>query len=282
MTVHEAQPCLRDVFTLKDFKSSVEPIWCSGCGDFGVLQAIQRALADIGRPPHEVAVVSGIGCSSRLPAYTTAYGFHGVHGRALPVATGLKLARPDLEVITVGGDGDGYSIGGNHFLHACRRNVNLTYIVMDNRVYGMTKGQPSPTTEADWDSDAAPGGTGVKPFSPLAIALAAGANFVARGFALDVKPLAAMIVEAVRHPGFSFVEVLSPCITFRPEEMEWKKSIERNSIQPTADRAAATATILGGEEMATGIFFKGDRGAYASAPLGHGDAEKIAAKFVVG
>ncbi len=283
MTVHETpHACPSQALTLKDFKSSVEPIWCSGCGDFGVLQSLQRALAELGRPPHEVVVVSGIGCSSRLPAYTTAYGFHGVHGRALPAATGLKLARPDLQVITVGGDGDGYSIGGNHFLHACRRNVDLTYIVMDNRVYGMTKGQPSPTTEADWDSDAAPGGTGVKPFSPLAIALAAGANFVARGFALDVKPLASMIVEAVRHPGFSFVEVLSPCITFRPEEMEWKKTIERNVVETTTDRAAATAAILGGAEMATGIFFKGDRGAYGAAPTGHGDAEKIAAKFVVG
>lgn len=283
MTVHEApHACPQQALTLKDFKSAVDPIWCVGCGDFGVLQALQRALAEIGRPPHEVAVVSGIGCSSRLPAYTTAYGFHGVHGRALPTATGLKLARPDLEVITVGGDGDGYSIGGNHFLHACRRNVDITYIVMDNRVYGMTKGQPSPTTEADWDSDAAPGGTGVKPFSPLAIALAAGANFVARGFALDVKPLASLIVEAVRHPGFSFVEILSPCITFRPEEMEWKKSVARNSVEPTADRAEATARVLGGGELATGVFFKGDRGPYRPEPQGHHDAEKIAAKFVVG
>ncbi|WP_333825587.1 2-oxoacid:ferredoxin oxidoreductase subunit beta [Pinisolibacter sp.] len=282
MTIHEQPHACPQQLTLKDFKSSVEPIWCSGCGDFGVLQSLQRALAELGRPPHEVVVVSGIGCSSRLPAYTTAYGFHGVHGRALPVATGIKLARPDLEVITVGGDGDGYSIGGNHFLHAARRNVDLTYIVMDNRVYGMTKGQPSPTTEADWDSDAAPGGTGVKPFSPLAIALAAGANFVARGFALDVKPLAAMIVEAVRHPGFSFIEVLSPCITFRPEEMEWKKSVERGAIQPTSDRAMATAAVLSDTEMSTGIFFKGDRGVYREAPKGHGDAEKIAAQFRVG
>ena len=183
---------------------------------------------------------------------------------------------------SVGGDGDGYSIGGNHFLHACRRNVDLTYLVMDNRVYGMTKGQPSPTTEADWDSDAAPGGTGVKPFSPLAIALAAGANFVARGFALDVKPLAAMIVEAVRHPGFSFVEILSPCITFRPEEMEWKKQIARGTIEPTADRAAATARVLTDGDLSTGVFFKGDRGAYAAEPQGHRDPEKIAAKFLVG
>ncbi len=263
MNFPEAIACSRHDLTLKDFKSNVEPIWCPGCGDFGVLQALQRALAQNGRPPHEVAVVSGIGCSSRLPAYTTAYGFHGIHGRALPVATGLKLARPELEVVVVGGDGDGYSIGGNHFMHACRRNVNLTYIVMDNRVYGMTKGQPSPTTEADWDSDIAPGGVGVSPFSPIAIALAAGANFVARGFGLDVKPLADILLAAMRHPGFSFVEVLSPCITFRPEEMEWKKTIKRGAIQPTSDRKTAMAAVLATDELASGIIYQGDRPAYS-------------------
>jgi len=272
----ETTACSRADLTLKDFRSGVEPIWCPGCGDFGVLQSLQRALAANGRPPHEVALVSGIGCSSRLPAYTSAYGFHGVHGRALPVATGLKLARPELEVVVVGGDGDGYSIGGNHFMHACRRNVNLTYIVMDNRVYGMTKGQPSPTTEADWDSDIAPGGVGVSPFSPIAIALAAGANFVARGFALDVKPLADILVAAMKHPGFSFVEVLSPCITFRPEEMDWKKQIKRNAIATTTDRKAAMAAVLGADELMSGIIFAGDRPAYAEdlpAPEGLADIE---------
>lgn len=283
MSIHElsirepAAPACPQSLTLKDFKSGVEPIWCPGCGDFAVLQALQRALAAHGRPPHEIALVSGIGCSSRLPAYTSAYGFHGVHGRALPVATGLKLARPDLEVIAVGGDGDGYSIGGNHFLHACRRNVNMTYIVMDNRVYGMTKGQPSPTTEPDWDSDIAPGGSGVAPFSPLAIALAAGANFVARGFALDVKPLAEIIVTAMRHPGFSFVEVLSPCITFRPDEMEWKKSVQRGALAANTDRAAAMALALSANELASGIIYQGDRPAYPDrlpAPTGLAAIEK--------
>ena len=134
-------------FAARDFKSALRPIWCPGCGDFGVLAALERALATLARPPHEIGIVSGIGCSSRLPAYTSAYGFHGVHGRALPIATGLKMARPDLEVIVVSGDGDAYSIGGNHFLHACRRNLDMLLIVMENRTYGMTKGQPSPTTE---------------------------------------------------------------------------------------------------------------------------------------
>jgi 2-oxoglutarate ferredoxin oxidoreductase subunit beta len=139
-----------------------KPIWCPGCGDYTVLGSVTKALALLQRPPHEIAVVSGIGCSSRIPAYTNCYGFHGVHGRALAAGTGLKVARPELTVVVAGGDGDGYSIGGNHFLHACRRNVDLTYIVMDNHVYGMTKGQASPTTEPDWDSKLAPGGTGVR------------------------------------------------------------------------------------------------------------------------
>jgi len=136
----------------KDFKSDYKPIWCPGCGDYSVLSSVTKALATLGLRPENVAVVSGIGCSSRIPAYTTCYGFHGVHGRSLAAATGLKVARPDLTVLVASGDGDGYSIGGNHFLHACRRNVDLTYIVMDNHVYGMTKGQPSPTTEPGWSS----------------------------------------------------------------------------------------------------------------------------------
>ena len=146
------------VLTAAQYKSGYKPIWCPGCGDFTVLNAVTKALALVQRPPHEVAVVSGIGCSSRIPAYTSCYGFHGVHGRSLAAATGLKVARPDLTVLVASGDGDGYSIGGNHFLHACRRNVDLTYIVMDNHVYGMTKGQASPTTEPDWDNKLSPGG----------------------------------------------------------------------------------------------------------------------------
>ena len=188
-------------------------------------------------------MVSGIGCSSRIPAYTTCYGFHGVHGRSLAAATGLKVARPDLTVLVASGDGDGYSIGGNHFLHACRRNVDLTYIVMDNHVYGMTKGQASPTTEPDWDSKLAPGGSGVREFHPLVIALASGANFVARAFSGDPNGTAAILVEAVRHPGFSFVEVLSPCVTFRPDQRSGRNGrIRRRSRRPTTPRAPRAAS----------------------------------------
>src|SRR5271166_3261184 len=209
-----------------DYKSEVKPVWCPGCGDFSVLVAFQRAMAELALPPEKIAVVSGIGCSSRLPAYTNTYGFHGVHGRSLALATGLKVARPDLTVIVASGDGDGFSIGGNHFLHACRRNVDLTYVVMDNRIYGMTKGQPSPTTEHDWDTAIAPGGTVLSPFHPLVIALASGANFIARGFSGDIGGCAKLVVEAVRTPGFSFVQILSPCVTFRADQQKnWKNVV---------------------------------------------------------
>ena len=165
-----------------DYKSDVKPIWCPGCGDYHVLMSFTRAFAELGLPPEQIAVVSGIGCSSRIPAYTNCYGFHGVHGRSLALAAGLKVTRPDLTVVVASGDGDGYSIGGNHFLHACRRNIDMTYVVMDNHIYGMTKGQPSPTTEPEFDTALSPGGTGLRPFHPLVIALASGANFVARCF----------------------------------------------------------------------------------------------------
>jgi len=134
----------------KSYKSDIKPIWCPGCGDFAVLSALTKAFAFLDLAKQDLAVISGIGCSSRLPAYFSSYGFHGIHGRALPIASGLKLARPELTVIASGGDGDGFSIGGNHFIHACRRNLDMTYIVMDNEVYGMTKGQASPTTQPDW------------------------------------------------------------------------------------------------------------------------------------
>ena len=245
-----------------DYKSKVKPIWCPGCGDYHVLISITRALAEIGVAPEDVAVISGIGCSSRIPAYTNCYGFHGVHGRSLALAAGLKVARPDLTVLITSGDGDGFSIGGNHFLHACRRNVDMTYIVMDNRVYGMTKGQPSPTTEPDWDSALSPGGTGVRPFHPLVIALASGANFVARTFSGDPNGTARVLVEAIRHPGFSFVEILSPCVTFRPDEKEWKNMVHAASVEPTDDAARAARRIMTDDGFNLGVLYRGDRRPY--------------------
>ncbi|UCE32630.1 MAG: 2-oxoacid:ferredoxin oxidoreductase subunit beta [Burkholderiales bacterium] len=265
--------------TPAEYKSSYKPIWCPGCGDYSVLSALTKALAVLGRAPHEVAVVSGIGCSSRIPAYTTCYGFHGVHGRALAAATGLKLARPDLTVLVTGGDGDGYSIGGNHFLHACRRNVDLTYIVMDNHVYGMTKGQASPTTEPDWSNKLAPGGTGVRAFHPLVIALASGANFVARAFSGDPNGTAEIIAQAVRHPGFSFVEILSPCVTFRPEQRAWKQAMHKASVSMTDDPARAARRIMTDDGFNVGVLYAGDRPPYSRPRAANATPEEIEAEF---
>ena len=259
------------------FKSDTKPVWCPGCGDFSVLAGITRALSILQLRPENVAVVSGIGCSSRIPAYTSCYGFHGVHGRALAAATGLKVARPGLTVLVTGGDGDGYSIGGNHFLHACRRNVDLTYIVMDNHVYGMTKGQPSPTTEPDWSSKLSPGGTGLREFHPLVIALASGANFIARGFSGDPNACARLIAEAVRHPGFSFVEILSPCVTFRPEQRDWKDAVRPSPVPPTDDPARAARRLMTDDGFNLGVLYAGSRKAYqamAGKPASLADLEK--------
>lgn len=248
----------------KDFKSNIKPIWCPGCGHHAVLGAIAKALADIQAPREDVAFISGIGCSSRIPAYTSVYGFHGLHGRALPVAIGVKLARPDLTVLVAGGDGDGLSIGGNHFLHACRRNVDMTYIIMDNEVYGMTKGQASPTSASDWcGSKLTPEGTGISPVDPARLALVSGANFIARGFSGHLNELAALIVEGIQHPGFSFIHVLSPCVTYRPEEREWKNKVHPIAESaPAHDIAEAMHRLAGDDGYSLGVLFAGDRSAY--------------------
>jgi 2-oxoglutarate/2-oxoacid ferredoxin oxidoreductase subunit beta len=240
-----------------EYKTGLKPIWCPGCGHFGVLSAITKALAYLALPKEKTALVSGIGCSSRTPAYVDVFGFHGVHGRALPVASGLKAARPDLTVLVVGGDGDGYSIGGNHFLHACRRNMNLTYIVMDNEVYGMTKGQASPTTAPDWSkSKLTPHGSGLRQFKPAAIAISSGAGFIARGFSGDPNKLSQLIVEGINYPGFAFIEVLSPCITFRPEQKQWKENVHWQAQESTDDPVEAVRRIVGDDRVTTGILYR--------------------------
>ena len=275
-------PLVASLLQAKDFKSDYKPVWCPGCGDYSVLAAITKALAALELRPENVALVSGIGCSSRIPVYTTCYGFHGVHGRALPAATGLKAARPDLTVLVASGDGDGYSIGGNHFLHACRRNVDLTYLVMDNHVYGMTKGQASPTTEPDWDNKLSPGGTGIRSFHPLVIALAAGASFVARAFSGDPGGTAEIIARAIRHPGFSFVEILSPCVTFRPEQREWKEQVHRASVEATDDAARAARRIMTDDGFNIGVLYAGSRPAYPlKTPRADADAAALEEEFAL-
>ncbi|XOB97530.1 2-oxoacid:ferredoxin oxidoreductase subunit beta [Deinococcota bacterium DY0809b] len=201
--------------TAKDYKTSVPIVWCPGCGDFGVLNAMQQAAAELQLPPENLMVVSGIGCSSRIAGYINSYGFNSIHGRALPIAAGAKLARPELTVWVSGGDGDGYSIGTNHFVHTIRRNPDITYIVMDNHIYGLTKGQVSPTTPHGDVTKSTPQGNPERPLNPLALALELGATFIAQGFSGNVKHLRDLIVQATRHKGFALVNVKSPCVTFR-------------------------------------------------------------------
>ena len=270
------------VLTASDFKSDTKPIWCPGCGDFSVLTALTKALAELGRPREQVALISGIGCSSRIPAYTRVYGLHGVHGRALAVAAGVKLANPALTVLAAGGDGDGLSIGGNHFLHACRRNVDMTYVLMDNQVYGMTKGQASPTTAPEWcESKLTPHGTGISPVAPLHLALASGVNFFARGFAGKPNELAELILAGIAHPGFSVIHVLSPCVTFRPEQRGWKSVVHASDAPPATDPAEALARFAADDGFTTGILFQADRAPFLPAHTSDRTAEEYAAGFAV-
>lgn len=248
--------------TIKDFRSDLKPIWCPGCGDYGVVTALYRALVNIGRPAHEVAFISGIGCSSRIPGYTTAYGFNTVHGRALPVAQGIKMANPDLLVLVAGGDGDGFSIGGGHVPHAIRRNLDLTYIVMDNHIYGLTKGQSSPTTPRGSKTNSTTYGSLEEPVNPLLYVLAYGAGFVAQGIPADMEGLTKMIEAAIRYPGFSFVNIQSPCVTFGDPNDQMKvqkgkmKKLADMGHDPTNRLRAMDLAQAYGTELYTGIFYQ--------------------------
>jgi 2-oxoglutarate ferredoxin oxidoreductase subunit beta len=249
-------------FKAPAFRSELKPIWCPGCGDYGVVQALYRALAAVGRPPHEIAFVSGIGCSSRIPGYTTAYGFNTVHGRALPIAQGIKLASPELLVLVAGGDGDGFSIGGGHVAHAIRRNLDLTYIVMDNQIYGLTKGQLSPTSPRGLQSVTSPYGSIEDPVNPLLYVLAYGAGFVAQGTPADMSGLADVIEQAIRFPGFAFVNVQSPCVTFgaaeaqlRQHKAEMRKLADLGH-DPSDRMAAMELAQEYGRSLHTGVYFR--------------------------
>ncbi|HEX7481045.1 MAG TPA: 2-oxoacid:ferredoxin oxidoreductase subunit beta [Polyangiales bacterium] len=246
----------------KDFKSDLKPIWCPGCGDYGVVQALYRALSAIGRPPHEIAFISGIGCSSRIPGYTTAYGFNTVHGRSLPIAQGIKLANPDLLVLCAGGDGDGFSIGGGHLPHAIRRNIDITYIVMDNQVYGLTKGQLSPTAAKGRKTVTSVYGSIERPINPLLQVLSYGAGFVAQSTPADMPGLSAIIEEAIRFPGFAFVNVQSPCVTYGEEHQQMKaqkatmKSLSKLGHDPSDFLKALEWATHYGQELHTGVFYR--------------------------
>jgi len=240
----------------------IDIAWCPGCGNFPILKTLKETLAELQIDPKQLVMVSGIGQAAKIPHYLKCHFFNGLHGRALPPATAIKAVNPRLTVIAESGDGDMYGEGGNHFIHCIRRNPNITNIVHDNRVYGLTKGQASPTTEPDWDNKLTPGGTGIRAFHPLVIALASGANFVARAFSGDPNGTAETIAHAIRHPGFSFVEVLSPCVTFRPEQREWKNHVHRANVPETDDPARAARRIMTDDGFNLGVLYAGSRPPY--------------------
>ncbi|MBA2284593.1 MAG: 2-oxoacid:ferredoxin oxidoreductase subunit beta [Ktedonobacteraceae bacterium] len=246
--------------TLKDYKSEVKPTWCPGCGDFGVLNATYRGLANLKLKPDETVVVSGIGCSSRMPHFIKTFGFHSVHGRALPLAQGLKMARPDLTIVAVGGDGDFFSIGIGHFVHAALRNVDLTAIVMDNETYGLTKGQTSPTSPHGHTTKSTPYGLLASQFNPIATALSLNVSFVARGYSAKPKELATMIEQATNHRGFSFIQVLSPCPTFYNTFDSWDAAVTPiPTTHQTTDRLGALGLAMDTDKQYVGIFYQEER-----------------------
>lgn len=247
--------------TARDFKGPVDPDWCPGCGDFGVLNSLQRAVAGLGLQPHQILTVSGIGCSSNLPGYFNSYGMHTLHGRSLAVATGAKLANHELTVIVTGGDGDGYGIGGNHFTHTARRNIDLTYIVMNNQIYGLTTGQISPTSRDGMKTKSTPFGSVEMPVNPITSAIMNGATFVARGYSGDVRHLTDLMRQAIEHKGFALVDVFSPCVTFNLDNTHnfFKDRVVKleDEEHNAADwKLACEKAMVWGDTIYTGLFFR--------------------------
>jgi 2-oxoglutarate ferredoxin oxidoreductase subunit beta len=214
-------------YTKKDFESDQDVRWCPGCGDYAILAAVQKTMPDLGIPRENIVFISGIGCSSRFPYYMNTYGFHTIHGRAPAIATGLRLARPDLKVFVVTGDGDGLSIGGNHMLHVLRRNVDVTILLFNNRIYGLTKGQYSPTSELGKVTKSTPMGSADRPVNPLAFALGCGATFVARTVDRDVRHMEEMLRRAAHHKGAAFLEILQNCNVYN--DLAWNVLYDRDS-----------------------------------------------------
>lgn len=250
--------------TLRDFETHAYPTWCPGCGDFGIWTALKKALVELKLDPDQLVVVFGIGCAGNQSNFVRAYGFHGLHGRALPVAEGISLANHGITTIVVGGDGDGYGEGMAHFIHTIRANPNITYLVHDNQVYGLTKGQTSPTTAKGMKTSSMPYGSTDNPVNPMALAIAAGCGFVARGFAGDVTHLSKLIVDGVRHQGFSLIDILQPCVTFNHlNTYAWfyNRIVKLDELKHDAtDKAAAWAqTQHSIDTMPIGIFYQEEK-----------------------
>ncbi|MFD1018262.1 2-oxoacid:ferredoxin oxidoreductase subunit beta [Thalassobacillus hwangdonensis] len=263
--------------TFKDFRNKVKPNWCPGCGDFSVQASIQRAAANVGLEPEDLAVISGIGCSGRISGYINAYGFHGIHGRVLPIAQGVKMANKNLKVIASGGDGDGFAIGMGHTIHAIRRNLDITYIVMDNQIYGLTKGQTSPRSEMGFKTKSTPEGSIESAVNVMEMALSSGATFVAQSFSSDLKDLTSLIEQGINHKGFSLINVFSPCVTYnKVNTYDWFKEnlVKLSDIEgydPT-DRGLAMRTLMDHNSLVSGLIYKNE-GQKSYQDLIHGYSE---------
>lgn len=244
---------------LKSFKGDAST-WCPGCGDFGVMNALQKAVVQIGLTPDQLSIVSGIGCSSKISEYVRSYNFHGIHGRSLPVAQGMKMANPHMTVIASGGDGDGYGIGLGHFVHAVRRNIDITYIVMDNQIYGLTKGQTSPRSAHGFVTKTTANGNKEYPVDPIATALVNGGTFIAQAFSGNVKEMTEIFERAIQHKGFSLVNVFSPCVTFNKiNTYDYFKERLVSIAQPFASREEALSYSRSCDDLFTGIVFQEER-----------------------
>jgi pyruvate ferredoxin oxidoreductase beta subunit len=251
----------------EEFTPGIEPqpTWCPGCGDFGVLKALKQAMPEVGRSPDETLLVTGIGCSGKLSSYFESYGFHAIHGRTLPVARAAKLANPGLEVIAAGGDGDGYGIGGNHFMHTARENHDMAYIVFNNEIFGLTKGQTSPTSPKGHKSKTQPHGSAKDPVRPMSLGLAAGASYIARTAAVNPRQAKDILVEAIQHDGFAHVDFLTQCPTWNKDAKEYvpytdvqdddEFEFDTGDRREAADMMYEAETRLYEGEVLTGRFY---------------------------
>ena len=272
----------------KDLATKDKPNWCPGCGDFGILTALKNAMVEGGLDPAKTAISTGIGCGSKINHWVKCYGFEGLHGRPLPVATGIKLSNPELNVIAVGGDGDGYGLGMGHFIHAMRRNLNMTYIVQNNQIYGLTTGQASPTSERGTKTKSTPSGAIELPVNPIELAFAAGATYIARGYAGDLPHLSKLIAEGIAHKGFALIDVFQPCVTFNKvntyqffqervykleedESFKLAGSCGKEGVADGGDCGVCEAiarSLEWGDKIPVGLFYQDTRATYEEMEIG--------------
>ncbi|MFB6293076.1 MAG: thiamine pyrophosphate-dependent enzyme [Halonotius sp.] len=287
--IGDGQPTEQD-----DYTPELEPqaTWCPGCGDFGVLKALKGASEELGKSPEEMLLCTGIGCSGKLNSYFDSYGFHTIHGRSLPVARAAKLANPGVEVIAAGGDGDGYGIGGNHFMHTARENHDMTYIVFNNEIFGLTKGQTSPTSPKGHKSKTQPSGSAKEPLRPLSLALNAGASYVARTAAVNPNQAKEIIVEAMEHDGFAHIDFLTQCPTWNKDAKQYVPYIDVNDSddyefdktdrREAADMMAETEQSLHEGKVLTGRYYvEEDRPSYGQEKraIGEMPEEPLAERY---